>query len=70
MKCPVCGQADLVHETCDLPYAYKGKSITIPKVEADWCDACGESITDPGESGRVIQAMAELRKQVSESSGN
>ncbi|MCY1361418.1 Antitoxin MqsA [compost metagenome] len=70
MRCPVCGQADLVHDTRDLPYTYKGRTTSIAQVEADWCDACGESISGPGESGRVMQAMAELRRQVNESSGN
>ena len=29
MKCPVCGAAELIHDTRDLPYTYKGESTTI-----------------------------------------
>lgn len=70
MRCPVCGQADLVHQTRDLPYTYKGETISIPQVEADWCDACGESLTGPGETNRVMLAMGEHRKHVNTLSGN
>lgn len=62
MKCPACGQATLVHDTRDLPYTYKGTTTTIPQVEADWCDACGESITGPAESRRVMAAMTQARQ--------
>ncbi|WP_263144015.1 type II toxin-antitoxin system MqsA family antitoxin [Pseudomonas sp. RIT-PI-AD] len=69
MKCPVCGQADLVHDTRDLPYSYKGNIVTIPHVEADWCAACGESITGPAETRRVMAAMAEARQQANAAQG-
>lgn len=62
MKCPVCGQADLAHDTRDLPFTYQGQTLTIPQVEADWCSACGESVTGPEESRRVMAAMAEARR--------
>jgi len=26
MKCPVCGAAELIHDTRDLPYTYKGET--------------------------------------------
>ena len=26
MKCPCCGAAELIHDTRDLPYSYKGDS--------------------------------------------
>jgi hypothetical protein len=26
MKCPVCGTAELVHDTRDVPYTYKGQT--------------------------------------------
>jgi HTH-type transcriptional regulator/antitoxin MqsA len=70
MLCPVCGQADLVLAIRDLPYTYKGQVITITQVEADWCDACGESITGPAESERVMQVMAKHRRQVNQAAGH
>jgi HTH-type transcriptional regulator/antitoxin MqsA len=64
MNCPVCGQASLAHGVRDLPYAYDSHTLTIPDVEADWCPACGECLTGPAESERVMQSMAKLRDDV------
>ena len=64
MKCPVCGAAELSHDTRDLPYTYKGETTVIPAVTADFCPACGESITDMAETERVMREMQALNKQV------
>ena len=29
MKCPVCGEAELLHDIRDLPYTYKGETTLI-----------------------------------------
>ena len=34
MKCPTCGAAELVHDTRDTPYTYKGEATVIPAVTA------------------------------------
>jgi HTH-type transcriptional regulator/antitoxin MqsA len=70
MKCPVCGGAELVHDTRDMPFTYKGQTTKITSVTADWCDACGESLTGPAESERVMRAMNEFRQQVNAQDGN
>ena len=64
MKCPVCGAAELIHDTRDLPYTYKGETTVIPAVTADFCPACGESITDMAETERVMREMQAFNKQV------
>lgn len=64
MKCPVCGAAELIHDTRDLPYIYKGEATTIPAVTADFCPACNESITDMAETDRVMREMQAFNKQV------
>ena len=64
IKCPVCGAAELIRDTRDLPYTYKGESTTIPAVTADFCPACDESITDLGETERVMRAMQAFNKEV------
>ena len=64
MKCPVCGAAELIHDTRDLPYTYKGETTTIPAVTADFCPACDESITDMPETERVMREMQAFNKQV------
>ena len=57
MQCPVCGAAELIHDTRDLPYTYKGETTVIPAVTADFCPACDESITDMLETERVMREM-------------
>ena len=64
MKCPVCGAAELIHDTRDLPYSYKGETTLIPAVTADFCPACGESITDLAETDRVMREMQAFNQQV------
>ena len=64
MECPVCGAAQLIHDTRDLPYTYKGETTVIPAVTADFCPACGESITDMAETERVMREMQAFNKQV------
>ena len=64
LKCPVCGVAELIHDTRDLPYTYKGETTTIPAVTADFCPACDESITDMAETERVMREMQAFNKQV------
>ncbi|MGN6657629.1 MAG: type II toxin-antitoxin system MqsA family antitoxin [Achromobacter mucicolens] len=64
MKCPVCGTAELIHDTRDLPYIYKGETTVIPAVTADFCPACDESITDMAETERVMRGMQAFNKHV------
>ena len=64
MKCPVCGAAELSRDTRDLPYTYKGETTTIAAVTADFCPACGESVTGMAETERVMRAMQAFNKQV------
>ncbi len=64
MKCPACGAAELVHDTRDMPYTYKGETTSIPAVVGDFCPACGESMLDAAESSRVSAAMLAFNKQV------
>ncbi|RKP49477.1 type II toxin-antitoxin system MqsA family antitoxin [Trinickia fusca] len=67
MKCPVCGAADLIHDTRDIPYMYKGETTTIPDVTGDFCAACGESVLEAAESTRVMDAMNTFAKEVNAS---
>jgi HTH-type transcriptional regulator / antitoxin MqsA len=64
MKCPVCGAAELIGDTRDLPYTYKGESTTIPAVKGEFCPACDESILDGAESDRVMREMQAFTRQV------
>jgi HTH-type transcriptional regulator/antitoxin MqsA len=64
MKCPICAKAELVHDTRDIPYTYKGESTVIPEVAGDFCSACGEAVLDAAESARTSALMLEFNKQV------
>lgn len=67
MKCPICAEVELVHDTRDLPYTYKGESTSIPAVTGDFCPACTEFILDAAESARVSAMMLGFNKQVNAS---
>jgi len=67
MKCPACGAAELVHDTRDVPYTYKGESTTVPAVTGDFCPACGEVVMDMAESLRHSAMMLAFNKQVNAS---
>lgn len=67
MKCPSCGAANLVHDTRDLPYTYKGETTILPQATGDFCPACGESVLDAAESRRTMNLMLEFNKQVNAS---
>jgi HTH-type transcriptional regulator/antitoxin MqsA len=64
MQCPICGAAQLVHDTRDMPYTYKGETTVIPAVTGDFCTACDESILSLAETGRTMGLMLEFNKQV------
>lgn len=67
MRCPSCAAAELVHDTRDMPYAYKGESTIIPAVTGDFCPACDESVLNADESRRTMNFMLEFNKQVNAS---
>ncbi len=64
MRCPVCADAELIRDTRDLSYAYKGETTVIPAVMGEFCPACGEAVMDVAESRRVSAAMLEFNKEV------
>ncbi|MEY3783370.1 MAG: hypothetical protein RIS97_1549 [Pseudomonadota bacterium] len=68
MKCPVCGVANLIRDTRDIAYTYKGESTMLPAVTADFCTACDESITDASQTKRVMDLMLAFNKQVNAAS--
>ena len=68
MKCPVCGAAELIRDTRDIAYTYKGESTMLPAVTADFCNACDESITDISQTKRVMDLMLAFNKQVNAAS--
>jgi HTH-type transcriptional regulator / antitoxin MqsA len=64
MKCPVCGEAELVQDTRDVLYTYKDESAIVPAVTGDFCPSCGEIILDAAEADRYGAAVSALHKHV------
>jgi HTH-type transcriptional regulator / antitoxin MqsA len=64
MKCPICGAANLVTDTRDLPYSYKGESTVLPRVSGEFCPSCDESVLGPAESRRTMDLMLAFNKRV------
>jgi HTH-type transcriptional regulator/antitoxin MqsA len=64
MKCPVCGAAELIADTRDLPYTYKGEITMILAVKGEFCPDCAESILEAAESERVMREMQAFSRQV------
>lgn len=64
MKCPVCGAAELIRNTRDMPYTYKGASTVIEGVMGDFCPACDKAVLDVAESTRTSELMMQFNKEI------
>ncbi len=64
MKCPVCGAAELIHGSQDIPYFYKGKKTIIPNVEGEFCPNCGEGVFNNEQGEKLNNLMLEFNKAV------
>lgn len=64
MKCPMCGEAELVQDTRKILHTYKGETTWLPEVTGEFCPACGEGLFDMEQAGRVSALMGEFNKQV------
>ncbi len=64
MKCPICGAGELINDTRDLPYTYKGATTLIETVTGHFCPACDEVVLEMTESIRINDLMLQFNKQV------
>lgn len=64
MKCPACGSAELVPDTRELPYTYKGETTTIAAVRGDFCPICGEVVLERDDTERYMFEIGAWQKQV------
>jgi HTH-type transcriptional regulator/antitoxin MqsA len=53
MNCPACGAAELVRETRDVPFSYKGHTTIITSIRGKFCPACGDSLSGRDEGERI-----------------
>jgi len=64
MKCPVCGAAELIHDTRDLSYIYKGETSLIPSVTGEFCPACDEVVLNREHGNRYSELVGLFQRQV------
>lgn len=64
MKCPSCGAAELIHDTRDVSYVYKGEDTIIPEVTGDFCPACGETVLNREHGDRYSDLIGAFQRQV------
>ena len=64
MKCPVCGAAELVRDTRDLLYVYKGETTSIADVTGDFCPTCAEVVLDSVEADRYGAEVRAFNRQI------
>lgn len=64
MQCPCCEAADLIHDTRDMPYVYKGRSTSVPAVTGEFCPACGEVLLNREHGDQYINQIAAFQRQV------
>jgi HTH-type transcriptional regulator / antitoxin MqsA len=64
MKCPNCGAAELIHDTRNLPYIYKGETTMISAVTGKHCPACDEVILDREHGDRYSELIGAFQRQV------
>ena len=64
MKCPCCGAAELIHDTRDIPYTYKGETTTIPAVTGDFCPACDEVVLNRKHGDRYSELVGLFQRKL------
>jgi HTH-type transcriptional regulator/antitoxin MqsA len=64
MKCPCCGAAELMHDTRDMFYTYKGQTTVIPAVTGDFCPACGEAVLSREQGDRYSEQIGLFQREV------
>lgn len=68
MKCPCCGAAELINDTRDIPYTYKGATTTIPAVTGDFCPSCDEVVLTREHGNRYSELIGMFQRQINASS--
>lgn len=68
MKCISCGEAEMVRESRDVLFTYKGQTTTIQGVNGEFCPACDESIHDSDQSKSLNAAMLAFTREVNSAS--
>ncbi len=68
--CPSCGAAELIRDTRDIRYVYKGEQTTIAEVTGDFCASCGEVVLNREDGDRYSELVSAFQQQVNTLSGH
>ena len=62
--CHACGKGELVQDTRDMPYTYKGRKTVLKDISGEWCASCGEVFLGKGEIDHFMAAAGAFKKEV------
>lgn len=63
-NCPECGASFPVHDTRDVSYVYRQKTIIIPAVSGHYCGSCHEITLDRDAVDRYMKLAGEFQLKV------
>lgn len=64
MKCPACGNSEMVTKIQDETLTYGEQSLTLHSMKGEFCSVCGEGIWDKESYHRYTEAQAALIRAV------
>ena len=64
MKCPACGNSEMVTKIQDEILTYGGQSVTLHLMKGDFCSTCGEGIWDEESYHRYTETQAAIIRAV------
>jgi HTH-type transcriptional regulator/antitoxin MqsA len=64
MKCPACGNLEMVTKIQDETLTYSGQSLTLHSMKGDFCPVCGEGIWDEESYLRYTEAQTAIIRAV------
>jgi HTH-type transcriptional regulator/antitoxin MqsA len=64
MKCPACGNSELVAKIQDETLSYGGQSLTLHSMKGNFCPACGDGIWDEESYLRYTEAQSAIIRAV------
>ena len=62
-NCSVCGGASCEYKTKEIPFTYKGKTISIQQ-PGEWCDVCGEGVLSEKDMHATMKQMQTHKAKV------
>jgi HTH-type transcriptional regulator/antitoxin MqsA len=64
MKCPACGNPEMVTKIQDETLSYGGQSLTLHAMKGDFCPACGDGMWDGESYLRYTEAQSAIIRAV------